>query len=77
MLYGKGSSRAYELDQNDVWNLVVTSGLSALIVFVGNLAGALPSLETKNGAISLILTGIIGPALVTLKEWLSDHAAGR
>ncbi|HCS51486.1 MAG TPA: hypothetical protein DIW81_07810 [Planctomycetaceae bacterium] len=74
MMFAKGESRAFELDKADLWNLLVTAGLSAVIVFVGNLSELLPSLDTENGAISLILTGLIGPALATLKDWLTDYA---
>ncbi|TWT63925.1 hypothetical protein [Rubinisphaera italica] len=74
MMFAKGESRAFELDKADLWNLLVTAGLSAVVVFVGNLSELLPSLDTDNGAISLILTGIIGPALVTFKDWLTDYA---
>lgn len=77
MLYVRGTSKRFELDQTDLKNMIITAGLSALIVFVGSISETLPSLQEENGAVSLIITGVIGPALVTLKDWLTDYAERR
>lgn len=76
-MFKTSRSRFLELSGSDVLNVLITAGLSALVVFIGNLIGLLPSLATEGGVTALIITGVIGPALVALKDWLTDYAANR
>ena len=73
-MFAKGTSQRFELDGNDVWNVVMLAGISAAIVFVGDLASMLPDLQSAGGISYRVLVGVIGPALLTLKEWLTDYS---
>lgn len=77
MKFANTRSRFMQFSWPDVFNLVITAGLSALIVFVGNLANLLPSIADEGGVPALIITGVIGPALVALKDFLTDYANNR
>lgn len=73
----KSKSRSMRLSGEDVFNILVTAGLSAVIVFIANVNDLLPSIADEGGVPALIITGVIGPALVALKDFLTDYANNR
>lgn len=76
-MFAKPKSKAFQFDTANWINILISAGLSALIVFVGSLIELLPSVDTENGVIQLVITGVVIPAFVTLKQWLTDYASNR